>query len=68
VFWGWPEESATPNVLAYIVALVAALVSVQIVIRFLTKLPREQDFPAPPPPPQFQSSEGAAEIVNTESR
>ena len=53
--WGWPEESSTPNVIAYVAGLGAALISTQIAIRILTKMPREQDFPAPPPPPQFQT-------------
>lgn len=55
VLWGWPEESATPNVIAYVAALIAALVSVQVIIRILTRMPREQDLPFPPPPPQFNT-------------
>jgi hypothetical protein len=65
VFWGWPEESSAPNVVAYLAALVAALVSVHIVTRILMNLPREKTFLSPPPPPLFPTSETDHEVVKT---
>jgi hypothetical protein len=39
----------------YILALVAALGSVTLVSRRLTRSPKEIEFPVPPPPPDFRS-------------
>jgi hypothetical protein len=66
-FWGWPENSA-PNAIAYLAGLVAALVSVHIVTRILTNMPREKTFASPPPPPQFHNSETEHEVAQTNSR
>lgn len=67
VFWGWPEDS-TPNAIAYVAALIAALVSVHIVTRILTNMPREKMFPSPPPPPEFQNSETENEMAKPSTR
>ncbi len=55
--WGWPERSPGFSALTYILALAGALISVSIVSRILTGKTREKSFPAPPPPPEFQTSE-----------
>ena len=56
--WGWPSRSPGLNWLAYVLALVAALVSVTIVSGILTRKPREESLLPPPPPPTFQGPEG----------
>ena len=63
-FWGWPDNSA-PNAIAYVAGLAAALVSVHIVTRILTSMPREKTFASPPPPPQFQDAEPENEGAKT---
>jgi hypothetical protein len=56
--WGWPSRSQGFNFFAYVIALVAALGSVTIVSRILTRKPRDESFLPPPPPPQeFPDSE-----------
>ena len=56
VVLGWPMPvPAGVRLIAYVLALVAALASTTIVSRILTRLPREQTFLAPPPPPDFHS-------------
>lgn len=53
---GWPEPVAPGfRVLSYLLALIAALVSTTIVSRILMKIPAEESFPAPPPPPEFRA-------------
>ena len=49
--WGWPPRSQGLSLLVYLLALVAALVSVTMVSRILTRKPREEV--SPPPPPEF---------------
>jgi hypothetical protein len=58
--WGWPMQSSALNVLTYVLALVAALVSVSIVTRILRGKSAEPNYPAPPPPPSFEKSEQKA--------
>jgi len=53
VLWGWPRESQGLNLLAYVIALIAALLSVTILTRILTNLPVDGILPQPPPPPTF---------------
>lgn len=65
VLWDWPEESSTPNAVAYVAALIAALLSVHLVTKILTRMPREQDFQSPPPPPEFHSQESDREVSKT---
>ena len=55
VLWGWPERSLGFSALTYILALAGALASVTIVSRILTGKTREESFPSPPPPPEFQT-------------
>jgi hypothetical protein len=55
--WGWPERSPGLSLLTYVLALVAALVSVSVVSRILTSKQREEALPVPPLPPTFQNSE-----------
>ncbi len=55
--WGWSEQSSGLNVLTYVFALGAALISVTVVSRVLTSKPREELLPTPPLPPDFHSSE-----------
>jgi hypothetical protein len=55
--WGWQRQSSGFSILTYVLALSAALISVTIVSRLLTRKPREQTFRLPPPPPEFQASE-----------
>ena len=52
--WSWPVESRGIGVLTYILALVAALLSVTLVSRVLRNKPIDEELPAPPPPPNFQ--------------
>ena len=56
-FWRWPERSSGLNLVSYIVALAAALISVNIVASILRNKTREQTFPSPPPPPNFHNPE-----------
>src|SRR4030095_10494697 len=55
--WGWPERSSGLNLLAYVLALIAALTSVSVVSRILTGKQRDEALPAPPLPPSFLNSE-----------
>jgi len=55
--WGWPDQSPGFNYLAYFLALAAALISVTIVTRILSRLPIEEFLPEPPPPPKFPITE-----------
>ena len=55
ILWGWPAQSQGVNILTYVLALVAALVSVTLVSRFLRNKPTDDELPVPPPPPQFRS-------------
>ena len=50
--WPMPIPSGF-KVLAYLLALVAALLSTTFVSRILTGLPRESAYRVPPPPPSF---------------
>jgi len=51
---GWPMP-ITPGfkALAYVLALVAALLSATLVSRILMRTPTEKHFPVPPLPPEF---------------
>lgn len=52
---GWPEPmNPGYQVLVYVLALVAALLSTTLVSRILTKQPRPETLP--PPPPEFQAA------------
>lgn len=51
--WGWPRRSPGFSLLLYIVALVAAVGSISVVSRILSRKDTEGSFPVPPPPPQF---------------
>lgn len=52
----WPEPmSPGVKLIAYIVALLAALGSVTVVSRILGRMPTEHSFAVPPPPPDFHS-------------
>ena len=53
--WGWPSQSSGLNILTYVLALVAALVSVTVASRILASRPLGGEFPPPPPPPEFQN-------------
>jgi hypothetical protein len=53
--WGWPADSPVVGVLTYILALVAALLSVTVVSRVLRSKPTEDELLRPPPPPNFQT-------------
>ncbi len=55
--WGWPPQSPGFSILTYVLALVAALISVTVVSRILTRKSREESFQLPPPPPEFPPSE-----------
>jgi Kef-type K+ transport system membrane component KefB len=55
--WGWPEQSPGFNFLMYFLALAAALISVTIVTRILSRQPIEEILPEPPPPPEFPIAE-----------
>ena len=59
VLWGWPSQSSGISLLTYVLALVAALVSVTLVSRILASRPIDEDLPAPPPPPEFQNANQA---------
>ena len=65
VMWDWPEDSAAPNAIAYVAALIAALLSVQGVSRILRNLPREEDLAPPPAPPEFRENETQRELPKT---
>jgi hypothetical protein len=52
--WGWPVQSPAIGVLTYVLALVAALLSVTLVSRVLRNKPIDEELPVPPPPPDFQ--------------
>ncbi|HYW73457.1 MAG TPA: hypothetical protein VE961_20715 [Pyrinomonadaceae bacterium] len=54
--WGWQRDAPAIRILTYVLALVAALVSLTIVTQVLTRQPVPQSFPAPPPPPAFDDS------------
>jgi hypothetical protein len=55
--WGWPEEiTAGVRFLAYIAALIAALISVEIVHRILRSRGTPPQTPLPPPPPKFDDA------------
>ena len=41
------------KILVYVLALGAALLSVTIISRILMRIPKEENLPAPPPPPEF---------------
>ena len=56
-FWGWPERSTGFNYLTYFLALAAALISVTIVTRILSRQPKQEILPVPPPPPEFPIAE-----------
>ena len=50
----WPEEFPPLfRLLAYVVSLAAALVSVALVRRWLLATPTANPYPSPPPPPTF---------------
>ena len=52
--WGWPMPiPAGFKALAYVLSLVAALLSATLVSRILMRTSAEKHFPAPPPPPEF---------------
>ena len=54
--FGWPiPVPAGIKLIGYILGLVAALLSITIVSRILTRTPRRELFPTPPPPPDFPS-------------
>src|SRR6266850_869006 len=54
-FMGWPEEIAVGlRLLTYILALVAAILSVTLVKRILSSKDTNQTLPLPPAPPSFQ--------------
>ncbi len=56
IFLAWPMPiPEVVKVIVYVLGLVAALLSVTIVSRILTRKPRERSFLAPPPPPDFHS-------------
>jgi len=56
--WGWPSRPQSLNFFIYVLALVAALGSVTLVSRLLTRKRRDESFlPPPPPPQQFPDSE-----------
>jgi len=52
--WQWPDPMPSGyKFVSYLLALVAALLSVTFLSRYLTSIPREESLPAPPPPPEF---------------
>ena len=53
--WGWPTQSSGISFLTYILALVAALLSVTVVSRILTNKRSEDELPTPPAPPDFRT-------------
>src|SRR3977135_846226 len=53
LMWGWPRQSQGFGILTYVLALVAALISVTVVSRILMRKSREESFELPPPPPEF---------------
>ena len=54
IFMGWPEEiSAGLRLLTYILALIAAILSVTLVRRILSSKDPDQTLPFPPSPPSF---------------
>jgi hypothetical protein len=55
--WGWPRQSPGFSILTYVLALVAALISVTVVSRILTGKSRDESFEPPPPPPEFPPME-----------
>lgn len=60
IFLGWPAPiPAGVKLVTYVLALAAALLSVTIVSRILTRKPKEESFLAPPPPPDFRSESNA---------
>lgn len=53
-FLNWPEPMTQGfKAFSYVLALVAALVSTTVVSRMLMRIPAEEDFAAPPLPPEF---------------
>ena len=56
--WGWDEPSVGVQIIVYLLALGAAILSVTLVIRILRAKPTHHVFPSPPPPPQFSDSPG----------
>lgn len=63
--WGWEEPSAGAQLVIYFLALGTAILSVAIIFRILKSKPTQHAFPAPPPPPQFNTPEGSAAMENT---
>ena len=54
-FMGWPEEIPVGlRLLTYLLALVAAILSVTLVRRILSSKDTNQTLPLPPAPPSFQ--------------
>ncbi|HMH41889.1 MAG TPA: hypothetical protein VK557_00275 [Pyrinomonadaceae bacterium] len=52
--FGWPMPIPTGfKALAYVLSLVAALLSATLISRILMRTPTEKHFPVPPPPPEF---------------
>jgi hypothetical protein len=50
----WPEPMDSGyRLISYLLALVTAMVSVTFLSRYLTRIPREESLPVPPPPPEF---------------
>lgn len=61
-FLNWPKPIAPGfKIVAYILALVAALLSVTILSRLLMGIPKEKEFVTPPPPPEFFSESERAD-------
>lgn len=60
--WDWPMPMHPGfQALAYLLALVAALLSTTFVSRVLTRMPKESSLHLPPPPPEFsQESRGVS--------
>jgi len=58
---GWPTPiPAGVKLAVYVLALAAALLSVTMVSRILTRKPKEKSFPTPPQPPDFYSESNRA--------
>ena len=56
IFMGWPMPiPGGVKLIVYVSGLAAALLSITIVSRILTRMPKEKSFLAPPPPPDFHS-------------
>ena len=55
--WGWSRQSTEFSILTYVLALVAALISVTVVSRILMSKSREESFEPPPLPPEFPPME-----------